>query len=508
MSYRNLKAKELLAIKTLGDLKAAGYKPRTIKQELRDNLIQKIRAKETVFTGIWGYEDTVIPDVERAILSMHHINLLGLRGQAKTRIARLMVNLLDEYIPVIEGSELNDDPLQPLSRYAHDRIAEHADATPIAWMHRDDRYTEKLATPDVSVADLVGDVDPIKAATLKLPYSDERTIHFGLIPRSHRCIFVINELPDLQARIQVSLFNILQEGDIQIRGFKLRLPLDIQFVFTANPEDYTNRGSIVTPLKDRIDSQIVTHYPKSIETGRKITQQEAIVKTEQKGAVKTNDLVADLIEQIAIEARGSEYVDAKSGVSARMTISAYENLLSAAERRTLLNSEKETYVRIGDLYGVVPAICGKVELVYEGEVEGPVIVAQNLIGKAIRTQFLSYFPNPEKAKKDKRGNPYKKITDWFGDGNNMDLLNDLANRDYESRLRTIDGLDDLVDQFHPRLGKEERLFMMEFALHGVAEYSLVGKKALDTGLQFTDLVGSMFDPTKHFGEDEDDDDRF
>ncbi|MBO0930610.1 magnesium chelatase [Fibrella aquatilis] len=510
MSYHNLKAKELLAIHTLGELKAAGYQPRAIKQELRENLIQKIKAKEAVFPGIWGYEETVIPDVERAILSMHHINLLGLRGQAKTRIARLMVNLLDEYIPVVAGSELNDDPMQPLSRFALDLIAQHGDATPVSWMHRNDRYTEKLATPDVSVADLVGDVDPIKAATLKLPYSDERTIHFGLIPRSHRCIFVINELPDLQARIQVSLFNILQEGDIQIRGFKLRLPLDIQFVFTANPEDYTNRGSIVTPLKDRIDSQIVTHYPKSIATGRKITEQEAVVKTEQKGLVKTNDLVADLIEQIAVEARESEYVDAKSGVSARMTISAFENLLSSAERRTLLNSEKETYVRIADLYGVVPAICGKVELVYEGEVEGPVIVAQNLIGKAIRTQFLNFFPNPEKAKKDKRGNPYKKITDWFGDGNTMDILNDLPNRDYESRLRTIDGLDDLVDQFHPRLSKQERVFMMEFALHGIAEYSLVGKKALDTGLQFKDLVGSMFDPTKHFGEedDEDDDDRY
>ncbi len=506
MSYHNLKAKELLAIKTLGELKAAGYQPRAIKQELRENLIQKIKAKETVFPGIWGYEETVIPDVERAILSMHHINLLGLRGQAKTRIARLMINLLDEYIPVVAGAELNDDPMQPLSRFAIDLIAQHGDDTPVSWMHRSDRYTEKLATPDVSVADLIGDVDPIKAATLKLPYSDERTIHFGLIPRSHRCIFVINELPDLQARIQVSLFNILQEGDIQIRGFKLRLPLDIQFVFTANPEDYTNRGSIVTPLKDRIDSQIVTHYPKSIAVGRKITQQEAIVKTEQKGLVKTNDLVADLIEQIAVEARESEYVDAKSGVSARMTISAYENLLSSAERRTLLNSEKETYVRIADLYGVVPAICGKVELVYEGEVEGPVIVAQNLIGKAIRTQFLNFFPNPEKAKKDKRGNPYKKITDWFGDGHTMDLLNDLPNRDYESRLRIIEGLDDLVDQFHPRLSKQERIFMMEFALHGIAEYSLVGKKAMDTGLQFKDLVGSMFDPTKHFGEEEEDDD--
>ena len=510
MSYRSLKPSNLIKITTLGELKAAGYASRPIKQELRENLIERIKEKEVVFPGIWGYEDTVIPDVERAILSMHHINLLGLRGQAKTRIARLMVNLLDEYIPVVAGSELNDDPLEPLSRFALDLIAEKGDATPVSWMHRNDRYTEKLATPDVSVADLIGDVDPIKAATLKLPYSDERTIHFGLIPRSHRCIFVINELPDLQARIQVSLFNILQEGDIQIRGFKLRLPLDIQFVFTANPEDYTNRGSIVTPLKDRIDSQIVTHYPKSIEIGKKITMQEAVVKDEQKSMVKTNDLTADLIEQVALEARESEYVDAKSGVSARMTISAYENLLSSAERRTLLNGEKDTYVRIADLYGVIPAICGKVELVYEGEVEGPVIVAQNLIGKAIRNQFLQYFPNPEKAKKDKRGNPYKKVTDWFGDGNTMEILNDLTNRDYEARLRTIDGLDDVVDQFHPKLAKSEKLFMMEFALHGLAEHSLVGKKAMDTGQSFKDLLGSMFDPNNSFGEDEDEenDDRY
>ncbi|GAB3561264.1 magnesium chelatase [Spirosoma luteolum] len=513
MNYRSLKASNLRKITTLGELKAAGYQTRTIKQELRDNLIERIRAKEVVFPGIWGYEDTVIPDVERAILSMHHINLLGLRGQAKTRIARQMVNLLDEYIPVVAGSELNDDPLQPLSRFAVDLIAEQGDQTPISWMHRDERYTEKLATPDVSVADLVGDVDPIKAATLKLPYSDERTIHYGLIPRSNRCIFVINELPDLQARIQVSLFNILQEGDIQIRGFKLRLPLDIQFVFTANPEDYTNRGSIVTPLKDRIDSQIVTHYPKSIEIGKKITMQEAVVKNEQKSMVKSNELVTDLIEQIALEARESEYVDAKSGVSARMTISAYENLLSAAERRALINGEKETQVRIADLYGVVPAICGKVELVYEGEVEGPVIVAQNLIGKAIRNQFLQYFPNPEKAKKDKRGNPYRKITDWFGEGNTMDILNDLTNRDYEARLKTIDGLDDLVDQLHPRLSKAEKLFMMEFALHGIAEHSLVGKQAMDTGQTFKDLLGSMFSAGTSFGKDdeeeeEDDDDRY
>ncbi|MGX7689343.1 sigma 54-interacting transcriptional regulator [Flectobacillus roseus] len=506
MSYKNLSATQLLAIKTLGELKNAGYQAKSIKQELRDNLIQKIKNKEKVFDGIWGYEDTVIPDIERAILSQHHINLLGLRGQAKTRIARLMVNLLDEYVPVVEGSELNDDPLQPLSRFAKDVIAEKGDATPISWLHRDDRYTEKLATPDVSVADLIGDADPIKAATLKLPYSDERVIHFGLIPRSHRGIFVINELPDLQARIQVSLFNILQEGDIQIRGFKLRLPLDIQFVFTANPEDYTNRGSIVTPLKDRIDSQIVTHYPKTLEIGKRITLQEANIKPEQEQLVTTNALVEDLIEQIAFEARQSEYVDAKSGVSARMTISAYENLISAAERRALLNGEEKTYVRVADLVGVIPAVCGKVELVYEGEVEGPVIVAQNLVGKAIRTQFLNFFPDPEKIKKlakDKAGkNPYKPIIDWFMDGNIIDIFNDSSDADYSSRLRTIDGLDELVEKIYPTFEGREKLFMMEFVLHGLSEFSMISKKTLDQGLQFKDLTDSLFDLDNFKFEDE------
>jgi len=509
MSFSQLKTDDLLAIRTLGQLKAAGYQPRSIKDELRENLIKKIQAKEDVFPGIYGYEDSVIPDVERAILSQHHINLLGLRGQAKTRIARLMVGLLDEYIPVVAGSELNDDPLQPLSRFATDLVDMKGDDTPIAWLHRDERYTEKLATPDVSVADLIGDADPIKAATLKLPYSDERVIHFGLIPRSHRCIFVINELPDLQARIQVSLFNILQEGDIQIRGFKIRLPLDIQFVFTANPEDYTNRGSIVTPLKDRIDSQIVTHYPKSLEIGRKITLQEAKVKKGQPDRVVTNNVIIDLVEQVAIEARQSEYVDAKSGVSARLTISAYENLISAAERRALVNGEKETYVRVADLVGVVPAITGKVELVYEGEVEGPVIVAQNLLGKAIKTQFLNYFPDPEKLKKQKAGkNPYTKVTAWFGDGNTIDILNDLSDKDYKNRLLAIDGLDEVVEQFHPTIKGNEKLFLMEFVLHGLSEFSLLSKKTLERGLQFKDLTDSLFSMPRGGKFDEDDDERF
>lgn len=487
-------------IKTLGELKKSGYQPKSVKQELRDNLIAKLKNKENVFQGIWGYEETVIPDMERAILSMHDINLLGLRGQAKTRLARLMILLLDEYVPVIAGAELNDDPLQPLSRYAFDIIKEKGDDTPIAWMHRNDRYTEKLATPDVSIADLIGDVDPIKAATLKLPYSDERVIHFGLIPRSHRGIFVINELPDLQARIQVALFNILQEGDIQIRGFKVRLPLEIQFVFTANPEDYTNRGSIVTPLKDRIDSQIITHYPKDIETSRKITHQEANIKTEQ-AEIEANELAKDLIEQIAFEARDSEFVDAKSGVSARLTISAYENLMSAAERRALINEEK-TAVRISDFYGLIPSITGKVELVYEGEQEGPGIVAHNLVGKAIRSQFTNFFPDPEKLRKNKEANnPYTKITDWFGDSNMLDLLHDAPNKAYQKALDEVPGLADLVDKYVKNIEKQTRYFFMEFALHGLAEYSMLSKHQLTKGLQFKDLLSSMF--TMPGADDED-----
>lgn len=491
-------------ITTVGQLISAGYKSKTIKEELRFNLIEKLRKKENVFEGIWGYEETVIPDLERAILAGHDINLLGLRGQAKTRLARLMVALLDEYIPVIAGSELNDDPLNPISRFGRDVIHEKGDQTPVEWMHRDERYTEKLATPDVSIADLIGDVDPIKAAAMKLPYSDERVIHFGLIPRSHRCIFVINELPDLQARIQVALFNILQEGDIQIRGFKLRLPLDLQFVFTANPEDYTNRGSIVTPLKDRIDSQIITHYPKSIDIGKKITSQEARIHAEQKKLVTFVEIAKDLVEQIAFEARKSEYVDAKSGVSARLTISAYESLVAAAERRTIINQEKNTVIRVSDFIGVVPSITGKVELVYEGEQEGPAIVAQNLVGKAIRSQFMNYFPDPDKFRKQKEKSPYKKITSWFGDGHTIDLLSDTTNLEYERILRSVPGLLELVNEFQKSQDPVNKLFLMEFALHGLAEYSLISKHYLGKGLQFKDLMSGMFSLPKE-GEDQEDD---
>ena len=495
-----------LKIKTLGELKRAGYKVKSIKTELRENLIQRLKNKETVFEGIWGYEETVIPDLERAILAGHDVNLLGLRGQAKTRLARLMVNLLDEYIPIVAGSELNDDPLAPISRFGKDKTAEFGDDTPVAWVHRDERYAEKLATPDVSIADLIGDVDPIKAATLKLPYADERVIHFGLIPRSNRSIFVINELPDLQARIQVALFNILQEGDIQIRGFKIRMLLDIQFVFTANPEDYTNRGSIVTPLKDRIDSQIITHYPKTLDIGKRITQQEARLYDAQKSMVSVNEIAKDLVEQIAFEARKSEYVDSKSGVSARLTISAYENLVAAAERRTIINGEKKAQIRVSDFIGVIPAITGKVELVYEGEQEGPGIVAQNLVGKALRTQFVNYFPDPDKFRKQKEKSPYKKIANWFGDGNTVDLLNDISQSDYEKRLLNVPGLQDLVNEFHKNQDSITKMFLMEFALHGLAEYSLISKHTLTSGLQFKDLLSSMFTIPRPGQEEDDDED--
>ena len=489
-------------IKSLGELKQSGYCSRSVKEELRENLISQLKNKEAGFEGIIGYEDTVIPDLQTAILSKHNILLLGLRGQAKTRIARLMISLLDEYVPYIEGSELFEDPLNPISWFGAHEIETKGDDTPISWLHRSLRYTEKLATPDVTVADLIGDVDPIKAATMKLTYSDERVIHFGLIPRAHRGIFVINELPDLQARIQVSLFNILQEKDIQIRGFKLRLPLDIQFVFTANPEDYTNRGAIVTPLKDRIESQILTHYPRTVEISRKITQQEASISKHQSDNIEADGLVKDLVEQIAFEARNSEFIDKKSGVSARLTISAYENLISNAERRMLMNNEQSTFVRISDFLGVIPAITGKIELVYEGELEGPAKVANILVGKSIKNLMTQFFPDPEKLKKSKNANPYTEIINWFGSGNTVNILDNLPGPDYKKLLLSVPGLKQVVKQFHPRLSENQQLLLMEFLLHGLAEYSQVSKAFLDNGFAFTDMFNSLF--STEFGNEDDD----
>ncbi len=477
-------------INTLGQLKKTNYQFVSIKDELRNNLISKLKNKESIFKEIYGYEETVIPELERAILSRHNILFLGLRGQAKTKMARQLINLLDEYIPVISGSPLNDDPYKPISNFAFRLIAELGDKTPIHWIHRNDRYSEKLATPDVSVADLIGDLDPIKAANLKLSFSDENVIHYGLIPRSNRFIFVINELPDLQARLQVALFNILQEGDVQIRGFNLRIPLDVQFLFTANPEDYTNRGSIVTPLKDRIGSQILTHYPNSLEHAKKITQSQARLDQLQK-SIEVPEVLKNLVEQIAIEARVSEFVDAKSGVSARLTISAYESLVSAAELRFLKQNQPYTFARIGDLYAAVPAINGKIELVYEGEQEGPAIIAQNLISISIRNSFLQLFPDPEKLKRKKESSDYSKIINWFSNNNILDLLDYEKDSVYSNALSFVEGLEELVSKYHPKAKGNDKLLLMEFALHGLAEHSLLSKTKLISGVSFKDLFGSL-----------------
>ncbi|WP_067037106.1 magnesium chelatase [Allomuricauda sp. CP2A] len=477
-------------IKTLGDLKAAGYQSKSIKDELRENLLHKISKAEEVFEGVWGYENSVIPELERAILSRHNINLLGLRGQAKTRLARLMVQLLDEWMPIIERSEVHDDPLKPISRYATELIKEKGDETPIDWIHRNERFYEKLATPDVTVADLIGDVDPIKAANLKLSYADDRVIHFGMIPRANRCIFVINELPDLQARIQVALFNILQEGDIQIRGFKLRLSLDLQFVFTANPEDYTNRGSIVTPLKDRIGSQILTHYPESIEIAKKITKQEAQLDQRQSDTIHVPEIAMDLLEQISFEARDSEYVDAKSGVSARMSITAFENLLSTAERRAVHSGDTKTSIRLSDFMGVIPSITGKIELVYEGEQEGAGFVAETLIDDAIKSLFPNYFPKIDKLQRKDAETEYDGLVSWFFEGEGFDLLDDDSDEDYRTKLDSVGPLNNLIKEYQPSVSKEDSYFMKELLLWGLVAHKKLSKHRFVKGFQFKDLYGS------------------
>ena len=476
-------------IKTLGALKIAKYKQKSIKDELRENLIYNIQNKINVFQGIHGYEKSVIPEIERAILSRHNINLLGLRGQAKTRIARLMVNLLDEYIPYVEGSEIYDDPIAPISRASLELTKKMGDDTPISWLHRSDRFAEKLATPDVTVADLIGDIDPIKAANLKLSYADDRVIHYGMIPRANRCIFVINELPDLQARIQVSLFNILQEGDVQIRGFKLRLELDIQFIFTANPEDYTNRGSIVTPLKDRIGSQILTHYPKDIETAKKITNQEISATLSQKENIYLPGLAADLIEEISFEARQSEYIDEKSGVSARLSISALENLLSSAEQRLLRNKESKTTVRLSDFSSIIPAITGKVELVYEGEQEGAEFVANKLIESAIKTLFEKHFPKIEKLEKQGANTPYDDLVTWFFNESKFEILNGISEKEYQKKLLSIEPLNQLLKKYHPDTLKEDICFLNEFVLWGLVQFKKLSKVEYSEGIEIQDPYG-------------------
>jgi magnesium chelatase subunit I len=468
---------------TFKALKASGYAHKTINQEIQANLISRIKAKQPVFEGLLGYEDTVVPQLKKAILAGHHINLLGLRGQAKTRIARSMVDLLDEYMPIVQGSEINDSPFAPISRFAVDLMAELGDKTPIAWVHRSARFFEKLATPDVNISDLIGDIDPIKAATLKLPYSDERVLHYGMIPRANRCIFVLNELPDLQARIQVSLFNILQEGDIQIRGFQLRMPLDIQFVFTANPEDYTNRGSIVTPLKDRIGSQIFTHYPKNIALARAITEQEAKISAEDLAAVFIPDMAKNLLEEVSFTARDSEYVDAKSGVSARLSISAMENLIAAGKLRLIETESEKTTIRLVDFMSIIPSITGKIELVYEGEQEGADEVARILIDAAIMVQFNQIFPRIPKLEKAGTKTPYSDLVHWF-EKNIVELNYTDTDKVFFKSLKAIKPLTELIEKHASHLSDADKYFCMELVLWALSISDKLGKTASDAMYKF------------------------
>ncbi|MDC1217162.1 AAA family ATPase [Flavobacteriaceae bacterium] len=475
---------------TLGALKKSDYTPQTIQEEMAKNLRMKLKKGITTFDGLIGYENTVIPDIERAILSSHNINLLGLRGQAKTRLARQMTQLLDEWIPIVKGSEINDDPLDPISNDAKEQIVKLGDKTPVSWLHRDDRFFEKLATPDVTVADLIGDVDPIKASNLKLSYADERVIHFGMIPRAHRCIFVLNELPDLQARIQVALFSVLQEKEIQIRGFKLRLAISPQLIFTANPEDYTNRGSIVTPLKDRIGSQILTHYPHNISIAKAITTQEVKISDLQKECINIPELAREIIEQIGFEARKSEYVDSKSGVSARMSITAMENLISTAERRLLISGDIKTSIRLVDFLGIIPSINGKIELVYEGEQEGAEQISYHLISESIKTLFPDFFPKIEKLEKQDEEGPYDDLLGWFFQDNQLFLEDTLTEKKYQKTLKEIAGIESIIKKYQPECKPEDHYFMMEFLLWGLEAFKKLNKYRTMEGFQFKDSLGS------------------
>lgn len=491
--------------KTVGQLKESGWKSVSIKEEMRRNLIQKMRNKEPLFPGILGYEKTVIPQIQNAILAKHDLILLGLRGQAKTRILRMLVQFLDEYIPIVEGSEVNDDPLNPVSKYAKDLLEKKGDETPIQWLHRDRRYGEKLATPDTTVADLIGDLDPIKAASRKLALANEEVINFGLIPRTNRGIFVINELPDLQPRIQVALLNIMQERDIQIRGFNIRIPLDVSMAFSANPEDYTNRGNIITPLKDRIDSQIITHYPREMDVAVEITKQESWAERNGEVKVVIPDSYRTILENVAFEARDSEYIDQKSGVSTRMTITAMEQVISAAERRAVSNGESEVTLRITDLYAMIPALTGKLELVYEGEQEGAGNVAKHIIGKAINKTFKGYFPDPQKRSNQEEQGEYQDILDWFAKGNSLDIPDLLSTKKYKKRLDDVTGLHQIVKKF-AKDSSDDEYALMDLVIEALHQNSKLGKEDADVTRTYSDMLGSMLGGMTGF-DDEDYDER-
>jgi magnesium chelatase subunit I len=486
--------------KTIRELRESGYIVRSVKDEIRNNLIKKLQTKEEIFPGIIGYEKTVIPQLINSLLARHDIIFLGLRGQAKTKIARMLINLLDEYIPIIKGSEINDNPFQPISKYASDLVKERGDETEIEWIDRDRRFGEKLATPDVTIADLIGDIDPIKAASQRLHYSHEGAIHFGIIPRTNRGIFAINELPDLQPRIQVGLLNIMQERDIQIRGFNIRFPLDVFIVFTANPEDYTNRGNIITPLKDRIDSQILTHYPKNIEDGIKITESQSWIKRHHDKEIIIPYYMKEIIETAAMNARKSEFVEQKSGVSARMTITALENLISNAERRAIINSENIIFPRITDLNSALPAMTGKIELVFEGEQEGPIKVSKALLGMSIKEIFKKYFPDPlqrrkksaESKENPENSDPYNAIIKWFESGNHIEINDEMSFEEYFNTLKKVEGLEKTVKKYIKSCENEYELAsMMEFVLEGLHNNSKIAKDEIDDAISYKDMVGSM-----------------
>jgi magnesium chelatase subunit I len=490
----------LHSAKTVRELKACGHRPVSVREEIRRNLIAMIRRKEPLFPGIIGYDRTVVPQILNALLSRHDFILLGLRGQAKTRILRGLTAFLDEAIPVVDGCEVHDDPLAPVCAACRRRLREAGDDLPVAWLPRDERYQEKLATPDVTIADLIGDIDPIKAAAQRLSFSDEGAIHYGIIPRSNRGIFAINELPDLQPRIQVGLLNILEERDIQIRGFPVRIPLDLLLVFSANPEDYTNRGNIITPLRDRIASQIMTHYPLTLQDAMQITTQESWTERDTGVQVVVPPFLRELIEEVAIQARKSEYVDQSSGVSARLTIALIENVVSNAERRGLSTSQNRTTARVCDLAHAASAVSGKVELVYEGEQEGPASVARHLIGRAVKSQFSRLMPDAyrtgRKSQAPEEGatsSEYREIVEWFSRGGNIEISDEMADPEFRLRLDSVRGLDRLARKYLKPSGPDEEAVMMEFILEGLHQFSILSKERMDGGaITYSDMLKSMF----------------
>ncbi|HVB57728.1 MAG TPA: hypothetical protein VNE63_15065 [Candidatus Acidoferrales bacterium] len=458
--------------RNLGELRRSQWSEeriaqRSVRQELRENLLQKMDKGEALFPGVHGYDDTVIPQIINAILSRHHFILLGLRGQAKSRILRGLISFMDSQVPVVEGCEVNDNPYRPLCRSCRERIAAEGDATPIVWLSREQRYVEKLATPDVTIADMIGDVDPIKAARGGRNLSDELTIHYGLLPRANRGIFAINELPDLAGKIQVGLFNIMQEGDVQIKGYPVRMALDVLLVFTANPEDYTARGKIITPLKDRIGSEIRTHYPATVAEGMSITAQESWTKRDVKHRIEVPEYIREIVEEVAFQAREDKRVDRRSGVSQRLPISALENVLSSAEQRAVRSHDSAVVARVADVYAAIPAMTGKFELEYEGEMRGAENIARELIRAAIGKTFTKYFANAN----------FQPVVQWFEIGGELKVPANASSAEVLAQLRKIQGLFEHIETLGVR-SKDDAAIQTsaaEFILEGLWAHKRINR---------------------------------